>query len=342
MAGQDHRPGRAAGDHRAALVRRGQGTTHGAAVEHAHQIRGLAARQVDEVGLADRLGGSRVVGARTIADEDRLDLGARAPRNAETPIVAHRRKISSPSGYEAVGRSRPEAGRAGRDEQAGIELGHRGKELSGADERHGSGHRRRVYAPCPNPGGAATLAAMTSRQRWTLICTVIGSGAVFLDGTIVNAALKHIGQELPGSVIGVLEGQAYIVGGYLAVLAALLILSGALSDHYGRRRVYAIGLIGFARHLRAVRPRPDPRSRWSSSGSPRAPRGPCSSPVRWRSSRTRSTARSGRARSGSGRPPRRRSSSPEPIVGGVIVDTIGWRFAFLINVPLLASRCGRP
>ena len=39
---------------------------------------------------------------------------------------------------------------------------------------------------------------MTTRQRWTIVCTVIGSGAVFLDGTIVNAALKHIGQELPG------------------------------------------------------------------------------------------------------------------------------------------------
>ena len=49
---------------------------------------------------------------------------------------------------------------------------------------------------------------MTSRQRWTLVCTVIGSGAVFLDSTIVNAALKHIGQDLPGTLVGVLEGQA--------------------------------------------------------------------------------------------------------------------------------------
>ena len=111
---------------------------------------------------------------------------------------------------------------------------------------------------------------MTPRQRWTLVCTVIGSGAVFLDGTIVNAALKHIGQELPGTFIGVLEGQAYIVGGYLAVLAALLILAGALSDHYGRRRVYAIGLVGFAATSACVA---SPRrwNSWSSSGSSRAP-----------------------------------------------------------------------
>ena len=90
------------------------------------------------------------------------------------------------------------------------------------------------------------LRAMTSRQRWTLVATIIGSGAVFLDGTIVNVALKQIGQQLPAPVVGVLEGQTYVVSGYLATLAALLILSGALADHYGRRRVYSIGLAGFA------------------------------------------------------------------------------------------------
>ena len=77
---------------------------------------------------------------------------------------------------------------------------------------------------------------MTLRQRWTLVATIIGSGIVFLDGTIVNVALPRIGRDLPASFIGVLEGQTYIVSGYLAVLAALLILAGALSDHYGRRR----------------------------------------------------------------------------------------------------------
>ena len=87
---------------------------------------------------------------------------------------------------------------------------------------------------------------MTSRQRWTLVATIIGSGVVFLDGTIVNVALKRIGQDLPATAISPFEGQTYVVSGYLAVLAALLILSGALSDHYGRRRIYSIGLTGFA------------------------------------------------------------------------------------------------
>jgi hypothetical protein len=38
---------------------------------------------------------------------------------------------------------------------------------------------------------------MTPRQRWTLVAVTIGSGAVFLDGTIVNVALPRIGRELP-------------------------------------------------------------------------------------------------------------------------------------------------
>jgi hypothetical protein len=52
---------------------------------------------------------------------------------------------------------------------------------------------------------------MTTRQRWTLVATVIGSGTVFLDGTIVNVALPRIGVELPVSIVSVLEGQTYVV-----------------------------------------------------------------------------------------------------------------------------------
>ena len=85
---------------------------------------------------------------------------------------------------------------------------------------------------------------MTRTERWTLTAAIIGSGIVFLDGTIVNLALKSIGL-LPTSFLGVLEGQTYVVSGYLAVLSALLILAGALADYYGRRKIFAIGLTGF-------------------------------------------------------------------------------------------------
>lgn len=176
---------------------------------------------------------------------------------------------------------------------------------------------------------------MTRRQRWTLICTVIGSGAVFLDGTVVNAALKHIGQELPGSVIGVLEGQAYIVGGYLAVLAALLILAGALSDHFGRRRVYAIGLVGFA--ATSALCGLAPTLEWLvifrlAQGAAGALLIPGSLALI-----THAFDGEERARAfGIWAAATAALTVLGPIVGGTMVDTVGWRAAFLINVPLLA------
>ncbi len=175
---------------------------------------------------------------------------------------------------------------------------------------------------------------MTRRQRWTIICTVIGSGAVFLDGTIVNVALRHIGTDLPGSMIGVLEGQAYIVGGYLAVLAALLILAGALSDYYGRRRVYAIGLIGFGltSALCGLAPTLEIlvvfRLFQGAAGALLIPGSLAlithafDGVQRARAFGMWAAATSALLVLG-------------PIIGGTIVDTVGWRVAFLINVPLL-------
>src|SRR3954452_18523840 len=189
-----------------------------------------------------------------------------------------------------------------------------------------------MTAAVPDP--VSTPPTMTTRQRWTLICTVIGSGVVFLDGTIVNSALKHIGQELPGTIIGVLEGQAYIVGGYLAVLAALLILSGALSDHYGRRKVYAIGLVGFAATSALCGLAPSRewlvifRLAQGAAGALLIPG---------------SLALITHACEGVAGPPAFGIGAAAtagltilgPIIGGTIVDTVGWRVAFLVNVPLI-------
>ena len=176
---------------------------------------------------------------------------------------------------------------------------------------------------------------MTSRQRWTLVATVIGSGTVFLDGTIVNVALPRIGAELPASIVSVLEGQTYVVSGYLAILSALLILAGALSDRYGRRRVYAIGLAGFAitSALCGLAPSLELlivfRLLQGAAGALLVP-GSLALITHTFEGEARGRAFGIWAASTSA------LMVLGPIVGGIVVDTLSWRVAFLINVPLLA------
>jgi EmrB/QacA subfamily drug resistance transporter len=176
---------------------------------------------------------------------------------------------------------------------------------------------------------------MTTRQRWTLVATVIGSGTVFLDGTIVNVALPRIGTELPATIVSVLEGQTYVVSGYLAILSALLILAGALSDHFGRRRVYAIGLGGFAvtSALCGLAPSLELlvvfRLLQGAAGALLVP-GSLALITQTFQGEERGRAFGIWAASTSA------LTVLGPIVGGIVVDTISWRLAFLINVPLLA------
>ncbi len=85
---------------------------------------------------------------------------------------------------------------------------------------------------------------MSRAKRWTLVAAILGSGIVFLDSAVLPVALPTIGQE-PRLFLGVLEAQNFIQYGYLLTLSALLVLAGALSDYFGRRRLFAIGLVGF-------------------------------------------------------------------------------------------------
>ena len=175
---------------------------------------------------------------------------------------------------------------------------------------------------------------MTRSQRWTLIAAIIGSGIVFLDGTIVYIALPRIGETLPSTLIGTLEGQAYIVSGYLAVLAALLILAGALADYFGRRKVFSIGLFGFGAVsvLCGIAPNMELLVVFRVlQGAAGALLVPCSlsiitatfeGPARARAFGIWAAATSALTPGGQ-------------ILGGLLVDTVSWRAGFLINVPLV-------
>jgi EmrB/QacA subfamily drug resistance transporter len=78
-------------------------------------------------------------------------------------------------------------------------------------------------------------------KRTVLVASILGSGIVFLDQTIVNVALPAIRSSLHGS----LADQQWVVEAYLLTLSALLLLGGSLGDVLGRRRVFTAGLLGF-------------------------------------------------------------------------------------------------
>lgn len=175
---------------------------------------------------------------------------------------------------------------------------------------------------------------MTPKQRWTLIAAILGSGIVFLDSTVVNVALPKIGRELPSTLFGVLEGQSYIYNGYLLTVSALLILAGALNDFYGRKRMFTLGLAGFlvTSLLCGVAPNMELlilfRILQGVAGALLVPGSLALLTV------TFTGEAQGRA-FGLWAAASAATTILGPFVGGILVDGISWRAAFLINVPLL-------
>ncbi|WP_320671298.1 MFS transporter [Patulibacter defluvii] len=97
-----------------------------------------------------------------------------------------------------------------------------------------------------SPEGALTRAdrrAAAQRNPWlTLVAVALGVMMVGLDGTVVGVANPTIAADLDAS----LAGLQWVTNGYLLSLAVLLILGGKLGDRFGRKRIFVIGIVGFA------------------------------------------------------------------------------------------------
>ncbi|HET6634053.1 MAG TPA: DHA2 family efflux MFS transporter permease subunit [Streptomyces sp.] len=175
--------------------------------------------------------------------------------------------------------------------------------------------------------GAIPFASRTG--RWMLAATVLGSAMGFLDATVVNVALPAIGREL-GAGVSALQ---WVLDGYLLTLAALILLGGSLADHYGRRRIFSLGVVCFTvpSVLCAAAP---------SAGVlivARALQGvgaalltPGSLALIQASYRPADRARAIGAWSALTGV----ASALGPIVGGYLIDALSWRWIFLINVPI--------
>jgi EmrB/QacA subfamily drug resistance transporter len=171
-----------------------------------------------------------------------------------------------------------------------------------------------------------------SRRRRLLVLVICSSSLfiVGLDSTIVNIALPSIGRDLHASVAGL----QWTVDGYALVLASLLMLSGATADRVGRRRVFQIGLATFT--LGSALCSLAPSLGWLVAfRMTQAIGGSMLNPVAMSIITNTFTEKVERARAiGVWSATYGLSMSLGPVVGGLLVDSIGWRGTFYVNIPV--------
>lgn len=168
---------------------------------------------------------------------------------------------------------------------------------------------------------------MNRDQKLVVTIAVLASFVSFLDGTIVNVALPSIAGELGGGI----TTQQWVVDAYLITLGSLILVAGSVSDVYGRILVMRIGLIAFGVTSLAIAIAPSPefliiaRGLQGIAGALLVP-----SALALITSNFRGAAQakaiglwtamtSGAAIVG-------------PLLGGLFVDLLSWRWAFVINV----------
>jgi EmrB/QacA subfamily drug resistance transporter len=168
--------------------------------------------------------------------------------------------------------------------------------------------------------------------RWVILATVLGSGMAMLDGTAVNVALPAIGRQLSAS----LGGLQWIVSGYTLALAGLILLGGSLGDRLGRRRIFVTGVIWFALASALCGLAPTIAVLVAArvlQGIGGALLVPGSLAIIQASFAPRDRPRAIGAWSGLGG----LAAAVGPLLGGWLVVAAGWRWVFLINLPVAAA-----
>ena len=177
--------------------------------------------------------------------------------------------------------------------------------------------------------GKAESPCSPNSGPWVLAAAIIASGMGFMDGTIVNVALPVIQRELDATAVDAL----WIVESYALLLAALILVGGSLGDHFGRRKIFMIGISIFtvasvwcglspsSESLIAARTVQGIGGALMIPGSLAIISSSFSQENRGKAIGTWSGFSGVTAALG-------------PVVGGLLIDFVSWRAAFLINIPL--------
>src|SRR5206468_11850428 len=102
-----------------------------------------------------------------------------------------------------------------------------------------------IHEPCDESVIRSRLASAPCSKvagHWVLVATTLASSMAFIDSTVVNVALPALQTNLNATAVDV----QWVIEAYALLLSALLLVGGSLGDHYGRRRVFLIGIALFA------------------------------------------------------------------------------------------------
>ncbi|MEW2163506.1 MFS transporter [Streptomyces sp. NPDC007084] len=181
----------------------------------------------------------------------------------------------------------------------------------------------------PERDDASAVRIASPAGKWVLLTTVLGSSMALLDSTVVNVALPAIGRDLDAS----LAALQWTVNGYMITLAGLILLGGSLGDRFGRRKVFVIGVVWFAAASLACGLAPNVDVLIAArvlQGVGGALLTPGSLAIIQASFHPDDRARAVGLWSGFGGV----GAAVGPFLGGWLVDGPGWRWVFLLNIPV--------